>query len=116
MQTTTNHLRGLSARTGLRAANGASDACYAARNWRNAHPDCWLKNQNCYLEILLKECLSVSGAPKWWKDFPPMTEAEACQVTIDKSNHNYNVIAQMGCLPYFNPPEPDDDPEDDASE
>lgn len=100
----------LSVRTGIKAANGASDACYAARNWRNAHPDCWLWNKNCHLEILLKECLSVSGAPNWWKDFTGMTEEAACNLTIANSK-SYGTIAQMGCLQYYSPPEPDDDPD-----
>lgn len=81
-------------RTGLKSGNLTSAMCYAARNIFNANPGCWYQFY-CFEEHDLKKCLSRSGEPDWWKDFPDMDQQKACDFTNHYAGDSTRKI--MGC-------------------
>ena len=76
--------RYLRVRTQARAGNANSKACYTKRDERTL--DCmgklWdRKYAQCrdnHSEEMLKNCLSKSGEPNWWKPFKDCTSATQC--------------------------------------
>ncbi len=74
---------GLRTQTRLQAGNPASDACYIQRNYKTIQ--CTLEgwgSLDCAgdaNEYSLKVCLSRSGEPDWWKDFPGCTSSWQCE-------------------------------------